>query len=91
MNVVYTKGGLAIFFGPGTVRLNWAMNCRKRKLAGRDVERTAISDKSIASMSVLSYIHCKVLHIQNLMFCPFYAASPAGIRPIGPTGQSVPA
>ena len=39
-------------------------------------------------MSVLSYIHCKLHHIQNPTFSPVYTAGRTGIRTNGQTGQT---
>ena len=39
-----------------------------------------MSDKFATLMSALSYIHCKVPHIQKLTFSPLLAAGPQASR-----------
>ena len=65
------------------------MNSRKRKSVGRDIrKRLQISDISTVQMSVPSYIHCKIFHIQNITFYPAHAAGLSDIRLNDPSSQS---
>ena len=67
-------GGMIKFFIPGTVWLNWSMSSRKPKLVGRDIQKFHNFLITPVLMSVISYIHCKEIGIQNLTFSPFHTA-----------------
>ena len=60
----------------------------KHKWVARYVQRLQTVDISSILISILSFIHCEFLHVQNWTFSPLHVAGLSSISSNGPTGQS---